>query len=90
MVLRSYFQSLNYVDTGTVKLLQDRMNLQPETASDEVAVHFRFTRNQFANGTPAPEHAFQTVLPLNYYRDALRRMRHATGARRFRVFSGSG
>lgn len=89
VVCRSHFQLLDYLDAGTVGRIREAMNLTEENQSSDVAVHFRLLRDTHASGARAPEHN-DTILPLDYYRACLRRVRAQFGAVRYRVFSDDG
>ena len=89
VVCRSCFQLLDYVDSETVERIRDAMNVRTGAASTEVAVHFRLSRELNRHGETMREHA-GTVLGMDFYRKALRRVRAEIEGAYFRVFSDSG
>jgi hypothetical protein len=89
VVCRSHFQSLEFIDSACVERIRETMRLPPENRNSEVLVHFRQSRDLYASGAVAPDHA-NTVLGLDYYRECLRLVRERYGAVRFRVFSDQG
>jgi hypothetical protein len=89
VVCRGCFQLLNYVDPETVERIRRAMNVRPSGGSSEVAVHFRLARDLNRKGERMKEYA-GTVLGMDYYRRALRKIRAEFGNTCFRVFSDSG
>jgi hypothetical protein len=89
VVCRSCFQLLDYVHPETVERIRGSMSIRPSGTSSEVAVHFRLARDRNRNGERMKEHA-GTVLDMDYYRQALRKIRAEFGCACFRVFSDSG
>lgn len=88
VVCRSNFQSLEYLDAGTVERIRNALCIPRTGAVAEVAVHFRLARDLSRDGAQMPQHA-GTVLGLDYYREALRKVRAELGSVPFRVFSDS-
>jgi hypothetical protein len=89
VVCRSYFQSLEYLDPESVDRIRSALGLHrsPSTGS-EVAVHFRVARDRNSAGNKM-RRLFGTVLGMDYYRNALRKVRAELGPVNFRVFSDS-
>lgn len=90
VVCRSCFQLLGYLDPETVERARTIMGLRHAASpADEVAVHFRRGRHRNQKGDEVPD-LCGTILSVDYYREALRRVRAELGLNRFRIFSDTG
>jgi hypothetical protein len=89
VVCRSSFQSLEYVEAEIVDRIRNAIRVGASDGTHEVAVHFRLARDRNRDGRTVSEYS-ETVLGLDYYREALRKVRAALGSVCFRVFSDSG
>jgi hypothetical protein len=89
VLCRGHYQSLEFIDSACVERIREAMRAPQVDRNCDVAVHFRQSRDLYASGAVAPDHA-NTVLRLEYYRESLRLVRERLGAVRFRVFSDRG